>query len=136
MAVKPAGSKGYLLTLDAMVALTIFFLALIAGLIYLAQPESPRALYLKQVSQDVLVVASRTPVLDTALGGNSTALRDLLRKAPSNICLQFSIYDSISNQTLISDPSCITYSGTLQTTNGYYYSNGKTYHTRMDSWYR
>lgn len=128
--------KAFVLTLDALFALMVFFLALLIGIIYLAQPETPRAIYLKQVSQDLLIIAEKNDELEAALDGDSISLRNLLRRLPPNICAQFILTDESENEIVISDPSCPGYTRELQTNWASLYHNEQPYTVRLESWYR
>jgi len=131
------GRKGMIFMLDALLALTVFFLVLLLSLVVILPPDIPNPYQLKSLSHDMLLAAERQKLLDSTFLGNSTALRDGLRRLPPNVCMQIIVQDADgANETTISDPSCTAPGREIQTIWAPYYRDGQFYAVRVESWYR
>ncbi|MFH0737279.1 MAG: hypothetical protein V1827_01365 [Candidatus Micrarchaeota archaeon] len=85
--------RGFAITMDAVVALSfvVFAMIIIASQAY--SPRAPEAVYLKQLTLDVLSVSEKTGAFDRALGGDPSSLQEILESTPYLACMDIAILD-------------------------------------------
>jgi len=89
-------NKGFVISIDAMLALSVMLVLFIAAAFYLAQVKSSAtpSLFLKEFSMDTGMVLEKTSLLKNAIEKNSsTELSSFLNKLPKNVCLEVSIFN-------------------------------------------
>jgi len=87
--------KGFVISLDALIALLIFAVLIGTSAFYLeqAQAEARNSTLLKEAASDVLTVLDKTLVLETAIeDGSTTGIMSFLGKLPYNMCGEVLIY--------------------------------------------
>ncbi len=129
--------KGFYLTLDGLFALTILVVVLILISNQLFQPVTPRGMYLKQVSYDLLEVMDKTDRAEHALFlGNTTAVRELLESFPIQVCAQVHFENTVSGSIItITRPTCGGFGTQLQATYRPMSIRGIRYMVKVESWY-
>lgn len=128
--------RGFLLTIDGILALGILLIVLLLISNQIFQPELPRGVYLKQISLDVLKVLSYNGRINSALNGNTSAVREILEVLPSNVCMQLNLEDSINASTItIAKPGCAGFGNQLQTTYRTVVVGSNRYVARLESWF-
>ncbi len=88
--------KGFVISIDAMLALSVTLVLFIAAAFYLARVESSAtpSLFLKEFSMDAGTVLEKTRILENAVEKNSSVeLSSFLNKLPQNVCLEVSIFN-------------------------------------------
>jgi hypothetical protein len=86
--------KGFVITLDAVVAISFFLFAMIIIMSQVYQPRSPGQIYLKMLTLDTISVLEKTGRVDQALSGNTSALQDMIEATPKLACMDIYIYNS------------------------------------------
>lgn len=128
--------KGFVITFDAIAALIFLF---IAGMIMANQifyPTTPRGVYLKQISLDVLTVLDKTDRLDSFVDENSTSIREILVATPDSVCMQITINDLTEDLAVMNKPNCGSYGKELQTAARMFVYNDDVYFAKIESWYK
>src|SRR5208283_2209699 len=86
--------KGFVITLDAVIAISFFLLAIIIITSQLYQPRSPNDLYLKELTLDTITVLVKTGGIDQAIEGNISSVQEVLQATPDLACMGITIYNS------------------------------------------
>jgi len=89
--------KGFVLTMDAMLALIVATLFLTMTLYLVSAREHENDQYLYILSQDLLTVADKMGYLSQAADSDSTNMSDWLDAMPENICVNATIVDEEEN---------------------------------------
>ena len=130
--------RGFIITLDAVVALTFFLFAITILMSQSYQPRAPGGIYLKQLSLDTINVIEKTGRIDQALGGNLSATQEVIEATPKLACISISILDNAGNvvaQAVKSD--CTENEGLdMQTTASPTIYQGGYYIIKSESWFR
>lgn len=129
--------RGFLLTSEGIIALSIVLIVL--GIItnQTFQSTVPRGTYLKQISFDVLKVLDYDGRIGKVIDGNTTAVREILENSQTNICMQLNIESTAnsSNIITIAKPNCNGFKNELQTTYRTTIYNNVEYVSTLQSWY-
>lgn len=129
--------RGFVITFDAIVALSLFFVAVILISSEGLQPSTPRGVYIKQLTLDVLTVMEKTDRLGILVDGDGSAVRELLQATPELACIQVTVYDSDGNLIgTVTKSGCGPYGRELQSASMPFVHEGKPYLARAESWYR
>ena len=127
--------RGFFLTIDGLIALTMLLVALILISNQTFQPQTPRGIYLKQVSTDVLTVLQTSGRTETSLSGNTTAVREVFEALPITICMQVNLENTVNGTTItIPRPGCRGYGNQLQTVYRTFVYGNTQYIARLESW--
>ncbi len=86
--------KGFVITLDAVIAISFFLFAIIIITTQIYQPRSPNDIYLKELTLDTITVLEKTGGIDQAIEGNISAVQVLLQATPDLACMDITIYNS------------------------------------------
>lgn len=86
--------RGFAVTLDAVVALSFFMLAMVIIASQGYQHTAPGSTYLKQLTLDVMTVLEKTGRIDQALDGNVTGIQEILEATPKLACMKVSVINS------------------------------------------
>lgn len=88
--------KAFVITLDAIMALSFFLIVMVVLSSQTFQPRSPGNVYLKQLSLDTITVLEKTGRIHGALYGNETAnaMQDIIEATPEMACIDIEIYNS------------------------------------------
>ena len=98
--------KGFIISFDGMLALSVTLILFIAAAYYLARVESSAvsSVSLREFSMDVATVLEKSEMLERAVERDSAAeIRSLVNKMPESICLEVKIYssDDLENADII-----------------------------------
>ena len=128
--------KGFFLTIDGLIALTMLMVALLLITSQTFQPQTPRGIYLKQVSTDVLTILDINGRIDATLAGNTTGVREVFEALPITICMQLNLENTVNGTTIsIPRPGCSGYGNQLQIVYRTFSSGNTQYVARLESWY-
>jgi hypothetical protein len=98
--------RGFVLTLDVIIALIIASF-LVASIMYLVtQPKINVFDYLYKVALDFLTVAEKDGSLNAAVNGNSSRLNDFIASMPDTLCMNVTIYDNSSGIVYTNSSDC------------------------------
>jgi hypothetical protein len=130
--------KGFAITLDALIALSLFMMVmiLIAGQTY--QPRSPGSIYLKQLTLDTMTVLEKTGRVDAALFGNASQMQEVIEATPTLACIHLSITNS-SDSIVVSAARNDCNDSTnldMQVATKPILHQGRHYMLRAESWFR
>ena len=130
--------RAYVLTLDALFAITMLFLAVILIGTEWFRPLASDGLYLKQVSLDASYLLEKTNRLDMLLDGNISAVREVFELLPRQVCVQLAVKTAGSDAVManVTRFDCYNRSGELQTTFGLFIYNNVSYKSELQSWYK
>jgi len=105
-------SKGFVISLDAIIALMVFFIIFTLSTTYLEQVkfDAKNSLILKENAMDSLTVLEKNGALETSVKTNNVKLlRRFANKLPNNLCIDLGIYsESDLTKTIMSvlKPGC------------------------------
>ena len=129
--------RAFIITVDALVALSFIFIAALLMYSQTFQPYAPRGVYLKQLTLDALTVMESDRALMHAVQGNGTGVRQLLQRTPDHVCMHVSITDSSGDVvTTIAKENCGAYGEAFQSVVMPTTYEGKPYMVMAHSWYR
>jgi hypothetical protein len=130
--------KGFAITLDAVIALTFFLLAMLVVSTQTYQPTSPNEIYLKELTLDTLTVLEKTGDLDQALGGNTVPAYQLVESTPELACIQVSITNPAQSvvATLVKGGCNDTIGLDIQAASMPLLYDGSEYVATSESWFR
>jgi hypothetical protein len=129
--------KGYVITVDALVALSFLFLASLLIYSQTFHPQAPYGVYLKQFTLDVLTVMEKSGALEEGVEENSTEMRWLVESTPDLMCMQVSIINSSNQQiALVSKTHCGEFGREFQVASRPFVHDGEMYMVKAESWYR
>lgn len=130
--------KGIAITLDSLIALSIFMMVMIvlAGQAY--QPRSPGTVYLKQLTLDTMTVVEKTGRADAALFGNVSQMQEVIEATPTSACIRLTLINgSGSTVASLARSDCNDSSGLdMQVATKPVLHMGKNYVLRAESWLR
>jgi len=89
--------RGFIISFDGMVALSLAFILFIAAATYLAgvQSNARGSVFLKEFSMDAATVLEKSGLLEETVERNSSAgLRSFLNKMPAAVCMEVKIFDN------------------------------------------
>lgn len=128
-------NKGFMITVDAVAALAFVLVVVMVVSQITFTSKVPTDTYLKQVSQDLLVVLEKDGSLELMMAGNSTPARKSLLAAPESICMTLSVNTPEGQRiTMISKPDCAKFKYEFQTANIAVQSEGNIYLASVESW--
>ncbi|MDD5171974.1 MAG: hypothetical protein PHF60_02965 [Candidatus ainarchaeum sp.] len=130
--------KGYVITLDAVVAISFFLFAIVIIMSQTYQPRAPGGIYLKQLTLDTLTVLEKTGAIDQALGGDITPIQDMLEATPTLACMDISIMNASGDVMLsvVKNDCTETTDVDIQTTAKPAVYQGGRYIIKSESWFR
>ena len=129
--------RAFLITVDAIIAIGFFVIAMALISSQTFQPVAPRGVYLKQLTLDTLNVIDETGALEMAMSGNSTPMHTILHNTPELSCMQITVTDRTGEAVAtISKVGCGEYGRELQTTARPFLWEGERHLVRAESWYR
>jgi len=86
--------KGFVITLDAVIAISFFLFAMVIIMNQVYQPHSPNDLYLKELTLDTITVLEKSGGIDEAINGNISSVQEVLEATPDLACLDITVYNS------------------------------------------
>jgi hypothetical protein len=130
--------RGFAITLDAVVALTFFMVAMVVISAQTYQPTAPGDVYLKQLTLDTLTVLEKTGLTAQALGGNDSGMQELLEATPKLACMQISMLNSSGGTVarLVKSGCNETAGLDIQAAARPGLYNGTRYVIKSESWFR
>ena len=133
----PESRRGFVITIDAIAALSFMLLSLYFIQSTSFNPQILKGTQLKQLSLDTLSVMEKSGRLGAVVAENSTAAREILLATPEAVCMQLSI--AAQNGTVIATidkPACGGIGSEVQITYGIFRSGNDLYSGTLRSWYR
>lgn len=130
--------KGFVISLDAVIALSFIFFAMIIITSQSYQPKAPGSIYLKQLTLDTITVLSKTGRMDQAIGGNNSAIQEIVEATPKLACINIFIIDNtggIVATTIKSDCNETTNQDIQTTASPVLYQSGR-YIVKSEAWFR
>ena len=138
--------KGFIISLDALVALSILLSVLMLSSFYLGQAQysAANSLILKENAADILSTLEKNGALEEAVATDKPApIRSFLNKLPDSICADLSIYGSTDLNSAVMDvlrPGCRKNFTDSATLNGSFIvqegSDANFYIARAMVWFR
>lgn len=129
--------RGFVITLDAMIAIVFIFMAALILYTQTFYTYAPRGVYLKQITLDALTIIEKTGAIGTAIGGDSSEVREVIRTAPQHVCIQVTINDASGEQVAaILRGGCSEHGKEVQVAVRPVVYEGESYSVIAHSWYR
>jgi hypothetical protein len=130
--------KGFAITLDAAVAISFFFFAIIIIMSQTYQPRAPGGVYLKQLTMDTLTVLEKTGGIGQAIEGDPTGIQAIVEATPTLACMDISITNATGDVVAgVVKADCTETIGLdLQVTTRPVLYQGSRYVIRSESWFR
>ena len=130
--------RAFIITVDGLVAVSIFFLALIIIASQTFQPYTFRGETLKQTTLDALTVIHNTEGMNLAIEENeSNQIRNIIEATPLYTCMQLSITDRNGvDVATISKANCGEAGKELQVAAMPFVYNSAVYMAKARAWYR
>jgi hypothetical protein len=131
--------KSLIFSLDAIIAVVIAGMMLLACFFYLSQTSAN--IYKEQntymVSLDSLTILEKDSTLKTAIEANSTAaIQQFLNSIPNQFCANMTIYTSASAALLSAQKTGCTQKNESAVAVRIFIANQEAYYARMESWYK
>ncbi len=131
--------RGFLFSLDALLALLVLFIVLSTAYSQLATVK--RSAWadagLSQTGADTLAVLAKSGRLTAALNGNSSAAYYVIGYVPSGVCAQLRIFNASDNQQmLISKANCGNRTGPVRIARRTFIYNGNPMWASLEAWYK
>lgn len=131
--------KGFVLTLDAMIALLVIFVSITVtfGFIHQIRNYSPRSIQLREMSSDVLSVMEKKGYLEESIS-NRTVVRSLLHETPDGVCMRLDVRKGNSTIPVyaIQKIGCEVGGEEEHVSWRTFVKDGGYYCARMTSWYK
>ena len=130
--------RGFVITLDAVVAISFLLFAMIIITSQSYQPRTPGDIYLKQLTLDIITVLEKTGRIDQALDGNVSAIQEVIEATPKLACMKLSIMNATGDvvATTIKSDCTETTGLDIQTAARPVLYQGGTYIIKSESWFR
>lgn len=129
--------KGFVITIDAIAALSFMLLSLYFIQSTSFNPVILKGTQLKQLSLDTLSVLEKSGRFASVVDGNSTAAREILLYTPESVCMQISIAaPNGSVVATIDKPACGGIGSEVQISYGIFRYGGQIYSSTLRSWYK
>lgn len=130
--------KGIAITLDSLIALSLFMMVMIVLASQTYQPRSPGTVYLKQLTLDTLTVLEKTGRIDAALFGNMSQMQEVIEATPTLACIHVTLINSTGSIVAsVARNDCNDSSGLdMQVASKPVLHLGKHYVLRAESWFR
>ncbi len=129
-------SRGFVITIDAIAALSFMLLSLYFIQATSFNPVMLKGTQLKQISLDTMIVLEKSGRLENVLDLNSTAAREVLLATPEQVCMQLMIYATNGTSiATIDKPGCGGIGSESQVLYGVFRSDGELYSSTLKSWY-
>ena len=138
-------SRGFAISLDAILAMFVLFSIILASVFYLSQIEqnASRSNYLKEFSMDAATVLEKSGKFERAILNNRTnELRTFLNKMPYSICSEIKLYSENEStaKIVLLRPGCRQdYSELASITRSFIVEKNydlNYYYAEFNSWYR
>lgn len=128
--------KAFLMSLDSLIGLGLVFISALLIFTINFQPYELKGIYLKQITLDSISTMHSTGSFSSALGGNSSAMVEILEATPPAICIALTMNNTMSSNLItITKPGCGQVGRELQTTTGTFVQSGNNYMVQAQSWY-
>lgn len=127
--------RGFILTLDAMLALFIATMMVMVILEMSQEPDIRTEDYLYSFAVDFLTVAEKDESLRDVLRGNSTRLNSMLYGNPDNMCLNVTILDDDLNVVFSNQTQCGPAESAVHFKRSFPYGTD-FYVAELEVWYR
>ena len=98
--------KGFVLTMDAMVALILAAIFFTMIMYFVTAPKIKTEEYLYMVGGDFLTVADKEGSILSAVAGNTAAVDDFIDMMPDNICINLTVTNSSGYLFYKNDNGC------------------------------
>jgi len=98
--------RGFVLTMDSMVALVMATVFIVAILHFASTPTIQADDYMFSFAGDVLAVADKDGSILHALSGDSTSIGELMDSASENMCLNLTVTDSLDKRVYTRSTGC------------------------------
>lgn len=129
--------KGFVITIDAIAALSFMLLSLYFIQSTSFNPVILKGTQLKQLSLDTISVMEKAGRLTTVMDGNSSAVRQILLATPEAVCMQLSILaENGTTIATIDKPACGGIGTEVQVNYGIFRYEDELYQTTLRSWYK
>jgi len=127
--------KAFVMTMDAMVAVSFMLTAMIMLSAMSLEPSAPRGAYMKEMTLDLLSVIEKSGTLGNLMDGNSTGIRSLLEATPDQVCMSVYIANS-TGQTIAVIPKngCGALGSEVQVASRHFVYYGQLYMLKAESW--
>jgi len=105
-------SRGIVISLDALIALLIFFSIIASSIFYFSQVhyDAKNSILLKESAMDALIVLEKSGTLEKAIQSNKVVgIRRFINKLPNSMCFDLSLFhESDLSNAIISflKPGC------------------------------
>ncbi len=133
----PEARRGFVITLDAIAALSFMLLALYFVQSASFDPAALRGTALKQLSLDTMSVLEKSGRLESVFFMNGTSAKEVLLATPGQVCMDLVV--TAENGTVVADlskPDCGQPVSETQVVYGFFRSGGIVFSTTLQSWYQ
>jgi len=129
-------SKGFVITLDLIIAIFIVFSLLTISIHYLnLQNQEKNYLYLQTLAQDSLTSLEKSNILTNTISNKTSKdLRVFVNNLPANICGSIVVYDSTKSTVSVEKRECYASSDKVTMYRSFLYSDSM-YYIKTTLWY-
>jgi hypothetical protein len=131
--------KAFIFSLDAVIAVIIAGMMLLACFFYLSQTSTNiyKSQDLYKVSSDSLTILEKGNTLKTAVEANSTAaIQQFLNSLPGQFCGNITIYTSASASLLSAQKTGCSSENEFSTAIRAFIAGNTEYYAKMELWYK
>jgi len=129
-------SRGFVITLDAIAALSLLLISLYFIQSATFTPTTLQGTALKQMSLDTMTVLQKSGRLENVFAVNGTSVEEVLLASPPEVCMELSVVAmNGSVAALVEKPGCGEPVSESQVLYGTFSSGGALYGTALQSWY-
>jgi hypothetical protein len=130
------GSRGFVITLDTILALSLMLLSLYFVQSMSFNPVMLKGTGLKQISLDAMSVLEKSGRLDSVFFLNGTSAEEVLLATPQQVCMELTVAaENGSVVATISKPGCGEPIAESQVVYGMFRSGGVVFSSTLQSWY-
>jgi len=130
------GRRGFVITIDAIAALSFMLLALYFIQSTSFNPVMLKGTQLKQISLDTMSVLEKSGRLNDLIEWNSTGASEVLLTTPEQVCMQLTITSMNGTLfTVVDKPGCGGIGRESQVVYGGFRSGGAVFSSTLESWY-
>lgn len=130
------GRRGFVITLDAIAALSLMLLSLYFVQSASFSPMMLKGTALKQLSLDAMAVLEKSGRLGDVFYLNGTSASEVLQATPEQVCMELTVAEENGSVAAVIDkPGCGAPVSETQVVYGMFRSGGAVFSSTLRSWY-
>ncbi len=134
---------GFVISMDAMLALAVTFILFVSATAYLAtvKSEAKNSAFLKDFSMDTATVLEKSGELKRAVNGSGSEIANTLNRLPEPICIEVQIFNASDLQnaeiSVLKNGCNAKYFEKAIAKRGFYAESKRTFYlAKISAWYK